>query len=180
MVATLSVFIAAKIDYFNQYRYETYIKYYYDHRPQKGPKSRIKPFDDIKDKLKEDFVDQEFKILNTIQFDFDFDLPITHVKYTFADSFYKAKIHPLVEKREQNIIEATKKQYTHFIGTAEKYTLDSYLNAYCLYFPAPIISAACLLLAAQWVNEVGLVSNQVQYKNGREFLKEEFKIESFL
>ena len=55
MVATLCIFIASKIEYYNKYRYEDYIKYYYDNR--KGPKSRLKKYDDIKVDLKEDFVD---------------------------------------------------------------------------------------------------------------------------
>jgi hypothetical protein len=91
MVATLCLFIAAKIDYCNKFRYMDYIKYYYDNKTQKGPKSRVKPFDDIKDKLKEDFVDQEFKILNTIQFDFEFDLPLTHIRH-FAEKWYERQV----------------------------------------------------------------------------------------
>jgi hypothetical protein len=56
MVATLSMFLASKIDYFNKYRYFDYIQYYYDNR--KGPRGRLlKKFEDVKDKLKEDFVD---------------------------------------------------------------------------------------------------------------------------
>lgn len=55
MVSTLCVFVASKIAYFNKYRYYDYIEYYYKNR--KGPKGRLKPFNEVKEKLKEDFVD---------------------------------------------------------------------------------------------------------------------------
>lgn len=55
MVSTLCVFIGSKIAYFNRYRYLDYIEHYYTNR--KGPKGRMKPFDEIKEKLREDFVD---------------------------------------------------------------------------------------------------------------------------
>lgn len=54
MVATLAMFIASKVESNVGYKYYDYIKYYFDNR--KGPKSRLKKFEDIKEKLKEDFV----------------------------------------------------------------------------------------------------------------------------
>jgi hypothetical protein len=36
---------------------------------------------------------------------------------------------------------------TEFITHAKKFIARSYTRPYCLYFPAPIITAACLLLA---------------------------------
>jgi hypothetical protein len=68
-------------------KYFDFIQFYYTHR--KGPKSRIKPFEEIKDSLKEDFVDLEFKILSTIQFDFDFEIPfeyISHFKRNYIEN----------------------------------------------------------------------------------------------
>ena len=54
MVAALSMFIASKVENNSRYKYFDYIKYYFDNR--KGPKSKQKKFEDIKDKLKEEFV----------------------------------------------------------------------------------------------------------------------------
>ena len=54
MVATLAMFIASKVENFARYKYFDYIKYYFENR--KGPKAKQKKFEDIKDKLKEDFV----------------------------------------------------------------------------------------------------------------------------
>lgn len=76
MVSTLCLFLAAKIDY-NAMRYFDLIEYYYKNK--KGPKGRQRPFDEVKDKLKEAFVDQEFKILITLRFELDFDLPFEYI-----------------------------------------------------------------------------------------------------
>ena len=54
MVATLCMFIASKVENAPRNPYFEYIKYYFDNR--KGPKGKNKKFDDIKDKLKEEFV----------------------------------------------------------------------------------------------------------------------------
>lgn len=153
MVATLCVFIAAKIDYYNAYRYEKYIEHYYLNK--KGPKRKNeKPFEEVKDKLKEDFVDQEFKIMNTIQFDFDFDLPLNYIKYHFQRNYYDSRIKPHLQslKLNESDLKDFEKQWEIFIGFGYKFILDSYLQPYCVYFPAPIIAAACILLSAQFYN----------------------------
>ncbi len=80
MLSTLCLFLACKIDY-KHMKYEQFIHFYYTQR--KGPKSRNKPFEEIKLQLQEDFVDLEFKILSMIQFDFNFDLPYDYITNVF-------------------------------------------------------------------------------------------------
>lgn len=72
MLCAICILIAGKIEY-KKITYDEVMRFYYAHR--KGPKGRVRPYDDIKDKLKEDFIDLEFKVQTTIQFEYEFDSP---------------------------------------------------------------------------------------------------------
>jgi len=85
MLSSLCVFLAGKIDYLHL-KSEDVMRFYYANR--KGPKGRVKPFEAIAGELKEDFVDLEFKILITIQFDFEFDSPFRHLEF-FKEEYWK-------------------------------------------------------------------------------------------
>jgi hypothetical protein len=84
MVASISFFIASKIEYY-PIKYFDIIQFYYDNK-KGGPKGKKKPFDDVKDKLKEDFIDQEMKIMKLMRYDFEFELPFKYLEY-FRDHY---------------------------------------------------------------------------------------------
>ncbi len=83
MLSTLCVFLAGKIDYYNM-KYEDIMRFYFSNR--KGPKNKSKPFEAVMNDLREDFIDLEFKILSSFQFDFEFDSPFRYLQ-SFKDSY---------------------------------------------------------------------------------------------
>lgn len=97
MLSALCLFLACKIDY-THLKYFEFISFYYTHRKTSGPKSRVKPFEDIKESLREDFVDLEFKVLSTLQFDFEFDLPHEYVVGHFKSQYFEAVLYPHLKK----------------------------------------------------------------------------------
>jgi hypothetical protein len=46
-----------------------------------------------------------------------------------------------------------------FEEVAFRFVKDSYLRDFCLYFPGPIIYAACLLIADQLINQIRMTVN---------------------
>jgi hypothetical protein len=64
------------------------------------------------------------------------------------------------------------KQYDIFHNTARKFILESYFKQYCLYFPGPLIAAACLLLSARWYNITDQPISEVSTMTGSEYLKQ--------
>ena len=92
MVSTLAMFIASKVENNTRYKYFDYIEYYFNNR--KGPKGKNKKFDEIKDKLKEEFVTQELQILNLCQFDFEFELNLDHLRVFFWEKYFKTVLEP--------------------------------------------------------------------------------------
>ena len=62
------------------------------------------------------------------------------------------------------------KQYDLFFGLIKKVVIDSYVHPFCLYFPAPVIAAACILFGARFysIND-HKISRDVTMK-GSEFL----------
>eukprot|EP00347_Sterkiella_histriomuscorum_P013851 403363122 len=181
MLSTLCLHLACKIDY-HKVTYEKLIEYYYLNRKQ--ARGKVKPFDEIKELLLEDFVDLEFKILTCIQFDFEFDLPFKHLerfKDTYLNQFVlQNKLQHLNE--DKLLLSDFKNYFDLFLNLAQKFCLDSYLQSYCLYFPGAVITAGCLLISAIMFNKmehtVDKVSN-TQMK-GSEILLQKFGIQSFL
>ncbi|CDW91380.1 cyclin 9 [Stylonychia lemnae] len=178
MLSTLCLFLACKIDYF-KFQYFDFIEYYYHNRKQ--GRGRVKPFDEIKESLKENFIDLEFKVLITIEFDFDIDSP-----YEYLNIFYYQHRKILFDKVMLNPDEAKRKMfevhYKFFIELAKKFIYDSYIHPFCLYFPAPCIAAACIFISA----DLFLKTNHQQESNiidvkllGSQIL-EEYNLKSFL
>lgn len=93
MLSALCLFLACKIDYIHL-KYFDFIQFYYSQK--KGPKNRVKPFEDIKEQLREDFVDLEFKVLSTIGFDFEFDSPFEYLR-TFMRQYHENELQTIIK-----------------------------------------------------------------------------------
>ena len=132
MLAAVAVYLACKIDYIHVAMAEVMAFY---HENKKGPKKR-KPFAEVKDQLQGDFTDLERKLLKLINFDFEFQLPFDCLRA------YKDR-HLLKGQEEGPYLAAVVKLY----DTAKRIVFHSYQLDLCLYFPAPVIAAAALLIA---------------------------------
>ena len=176
MLSSLCVFLAGKIDY-QHHKYEDIMRFYYANR--KGPKGRVKPFESIMGELKEDFIDLEFKILITIQFDFEFDSPFEHVRY-FKHQYWTHRMSKLTDNKENK--ELIVSLFENFIELTKKFLIDSYIHPFCLYFPAPIIAASCLIISASVFNKQQQIIDKTlnSKKRGEDILSSVFNLPSLL
>jgi hypothetical protein len=101
----------------------------------------------IEKELLQEFSDNEFSVIESIMFDFEFDTPFTYIAI-FKSRYYDI-LTQLVDFRKHEVL---KLQFAYFIELAQKYAIDSYLRPNCLFYPVPIIAAACLLLSAKMYN----------------------------
>jgi hypothetical protein len=60
--------------------------------------------------------------------------------------------------------DAVYKYYERFIDLAIKLTRDQYLKPFCLYFPGPVIAAACLLIADVLIEHLEVDLTMLEFK----------------
>lgn len=91
-------------------------------------------------------------MLSNISFELEFDLPYSYVK-EFLYFHRKGIIEPLMNGKDLAIQEEFFHHYDiWFFNLIKKLLIDSYSHPYCLYFPAPVIAAACVLFGARTYN----------------------------
>lgn len=84
-------------------------------------------------------------MLAEIEFDLEFDLPCRYL-LTFRHQ-YSLHLREKLNLADKRRLDETMGLLDSFLELSSKFARDSYLHPLCLYFPAPVITAACLLLA---------------------------------
>jgi hypothetical protein len=114
---------------------------------------KVRPLDDIRKDIMAEFSTIEVEILTAIEFDLEFDLPVKYFKnfkLQYLDPLFKLMAGDKAKNKANYLA------VDQIIGGLRDLTLklvrDQYLRPFCLYFPAPIIFAACLLLANLYTN----------------------------
>jgi len=156
MLASVAAYLSCKIDYIHMPMAEMMLFY---HENKKGPKKR-RPFPEVKDQLQGDFSDLERKLLKMIGFDFEFQLPFDSLR-AFRDRWLL---------RDGELEPVRLKAVSKVYDTAKRVVFHSYQLDLCLYFPAPIIAAAALLIADKAFAEGPFES----FTSGRDYLQGSF------
>jgi hypothetical protein len=60
------------------------------------------------------------------------------------------------KNKDPHLYKAIVEMFERFYAITHKLIRDQYLRPFCLYFPAPIILASCLLLANLFLNKTTL------------------------
>ena len=97
----------------------------------------------------------ELNVLKHMEFDFDFDVPHKYLRI-FRDRFFFHDQDSLI--RVMGDSESIRAQITEFINLAKPLIMHQYLRPFCLYFPAPIITAASFLIADRLYTRTGAKS----------------------
>ena len=174
MLATVCLTIACKIDYFH-IKLADFMKFY--HENKKGPKKR-KPFEEVIEDLRNQFLDIELKALKCMGFDFNFDLPHECLRY-FRDKFFFSdidegslchKLKPLLSTKDKT--DLYNQAIAHFYHLVKRSLAKQYLLPLCLYFPAPILTASALIIANHLFNNLPFL----HYKSGLDYLSQELNL----
>ena len=86
----------------------------------------------------------ELKVLKNMEFDFEIDVPHKYLR-VFRDRFFFHEQDSLI--RVVGDSESLRAQITELVNLAKPLIMQQYLTPLCLYFPAPIITAASFLIA---------------------------------
>ena len=114
----------------------------------------LKPIDEIRKDVMADFSTIEVEILTAIEFDLEIDLPIKYLK-NFRTQYLETLAVQLIKDKSKDR-HAVEQIIGGMTSLAVKLVRDQYLRPFCLYFPAPIIFAACLFLANVYTNKLVL------------------------
>jgi len=109
-----------------------------------------------------DFCSVEIGLLNSINYEMEFDIPLKYREPFFNN--YLLKLRSEMLECEPRAVEIVKRVFRIFDEITNRFVKDSYLRDFCLYFPGPVIYAACLLIADRVINSV-FVSVPVDQNN---------------
>jgi len=99
----------------------------------------------------------EISMLTAIEFDLEIDIPTKYLqifKSHYLDSLFDQMKGD--KNKDPHLYKAIVEMFERFYAITHKLIRDQYLRPFCLYFPAPIILASCLLLANLFLNKTTL------------------------
>lgn len=158
-IATVCVSLACKIDY-QHISLDKVVDFYYQHMKPSGIGLNVKKVKNIEDVSKEimaEFATIEVRLLTVIEFDLEIDLPVKCLK-GFKEQYLNSLFNQMAGDKDKDraLYKAVDEMIGRFIEITLKLVRDQYLKPLCLYFPAPLIFAACLLLANLLVNQTAV------------------------
>lgn len=155
-LASVCVNLACKIDY-QHIATDKVVEVYYQHMKPTGiglSVKKVKNIEDVGKEIMAEFAIIEVRLLTLIEFDMEIDLPVKCVK-DFKDQYLNSLFLSLAGEKDKDRahFKAIDEMIGKFIDITLKLVRDQYLRPFCLYFPAPIIFSACLLLANLLLNK---------------------------
>lgn len=157
--------------------------YFNSRRGASNIKKTRRPISEIIEAICSEVCTVEVSLLSAVGFDLEFDLPINSIR-VFKKNYKEVLEVKVSQLQPAGLIEALWKYYELFIGLALKLTHDQYMQPFCLYFPGPVIAAACLLVADVLLDQMDVDVNCLDFKGvgskKGEFLRQHLSMESFL
>jgi len=155
-LASVCVNLACKIDY-QHISTDKVVEQYYHHMKPTGiglSVKKVKNIEDVGKEIMAEFATIEVKLLTLIEFDMEFDLPVKCVK-DFKEQYLNSLFLTLAGDKDKDRAhyKAIDEMIGKFVDITLKLVRDQYQRPFCLYFPAPIIFSACLLLANVLLNK---------------------------
>ena len=92
-----------------------------------------------------DFCSLEINLLNSINYEMEFDVPCCYME-GFKSHFLNELSKKMSKMGGPSLEKVIGKVFKVFHELTLKFVRDSYLRDFCLYFPGPVIFAACLLI----------------------------------
>ena len=161
-IASVCVNLACKIDY-QHISMDKVVEVYYQHMKPSGigfSVKKVKSLEDVGKEIMAEFATIEVKLLTVIEFDLEIDLPVRCLK-DFKDQYSNSLFHSMAGEKDKDKahFRAVDEMTGKFVDITMKLIRDQYLRPFCLYFPAPIIFSACLLLANVVLNKATISFN---------------------
>ena len=133
------------------------VEVYYQHMKPSGiglSVKKVKSIEDVGKEIMAEFATIEVRLLTIIEFDMEIDLPVKSVK-VFKEQYLNSLFFSMAGDKDKDRAQfkAIDEMIGKFIDITLKLIRDQYLRPFCLYFPAPIIFSACLLLANVVLNK---------------------------